>query len=87
MLGFLGAYQLGHGSQQDLFQTAHSTFGRLTPPVHDYHRRDVTDSEAIPAYSSITSGGASQLMDTPTVDSSTLQQVSLVPNKEMFVIL
>lgn len=73
----IGAYQINAATQQELFQAAHSTFGRITPLTQDsyHHQQDAAESEAMPAYSTITTDAGTQLIAAPTVDSSTLQQV------------
>lgn len=73
----IGAYQINAATQQELFQAAHSTFGRITPLTQDsyHHQQDAAESEAMPAYSTIATDAGTQLIAAPTVDSSTLQQV------------
>ena len=59
-----------------MFQAAHSTYGRMTPPGQNgYARHDHNDSEAMPAYSTIATDNGAQIITASTVDSSTLQQV------------
>ncbi|XP_070202868.1 PR domain zinc finger protein 10-like isoform X2 [Littorina saxatilis] len=84
---FSGAYQLNAASQQELFQAAHSTFGRMTPPQHNrFARQNHNDSEAIPAYPGIAADNGAQIITASTVDSSSLQQGYLVLDQDNRVV-
>ena len=75
---YQGAYQLSAGGQQDLFQAAHTTYGRMTPPgQNSFAQHNHNDSEAMPAYSTIATDNGAQIITASTVDSSTLQQVGV----------
>ncbi|XP_050415842.1 PR domain zinc finger protein 10 [Patella vulgata] len=65
---FAGAYSIS-GSQSDLYQAVHSTYGRVSP-VQEY-REVPTGSEGISSYSGVQADSA-QLITPSAVDSSTL---------------